>query len=129
MSLFNTTPKVSELEQVRCIIAGGRDFTDATILWKKCFELFVLGRFLDTIEIISGGAKGADKLGEKFARVHKIKIKKFPAHWQIFGPAAGAIRNAEMAEYANMLIAFWDGKSRGTAHMIETARKKALLCM
>lgn len=77
-------------------------------------------------EVVSGGAKGADRFGELHATLFDIPLKKFPADWQTHGKAAGPIRNEEMARYADALIAVWDGKSRGTKNMIETARKHGL---
>lgn len=64
-------------------------------------------------EVVSGVAHGVDKLGERWAQAHKIPVKQFPAQWNKYGNAAGPIRNREMAEYADALIAVWDGQSRG----------------
>ena len=79
-----------------------------------------------TAEIVSGGAKGADKLGEQYAMDYGLKTKMFHADWSK-GKQAGPIRNAAMADYADALIAFWDGKSRGTANMIQNAKNKGLI--
>ena len=76
------------------------------------------------VQIASGGARGADSLGERYAIEHNLDLKIFPANWDKFGNAAGPIRNAEMAEYADYLVAFWDGKSRGTANMIQAMKNK-----
>lgn len=73
--------------------------------------------------IVCGEAKGADTLGRNYAYANNIKIKSFPADWQTYGQNAGMIRNGEMAEYADMLIAFWDGKSVGTQDMINKMKK------
>lgn len=105
----------------KVIIAGGRDFNDYDMLK---FRIGILGINID--EIVSGGAKGADSLGEQFAKEKSIKVIKFPADWVKHKKGAGFIRNVEMAEYANILIAFWDGKSSGTKHMIDTATKLGL---
>ena len=78
-------------------------------------------------EIVSGCARGADTLGKKYANDHNIPVKKFPAEWNKYGRSAGYIRNTEMADYADILVAFWDGKSLGTKHMIDTATKKGLI--
>ena len=75
---------------------------------------------------MSGHASGADSLGEKFAADHNLQCELYPADWDKHGKAAGPIRNAEMAEVADALIAFWDGQSRGTKSMIDLARKKGL---
>ena len=77
-------------------------------------------------EVISGTANGADRLGENFAAHYSIKLTRFPTDWQCYGRSAGIIRNREMAQYADALIALWDGESRGTANMIKTAKKEGL---
>ena len=73
--------------------------------------------------IVSGTAKGPDKIGENFAKLTGIDVALFPAHWDSKGKAAGIIRNDEMAEFADAGIILWDGKSRGTKHMGEALRK------
>lgn len=73
------------------------------------------------MQIVSGGAKGADELGERYAKERRFIVKRFEANWDRDGNAAGPIRNKAMAEYAEALIAFWDGKSKGTKNMIEQA--------
>lgn len=80
----------------------------------------------DVSEVVSGTARGADQLGEMWADIHDIPVKRFPAKWHEFGKSAGYRRNAEMAEYADVLIAIWDGESRGTTHMINLAKKAGL---
>ena len=74
-------------------------------------------------EIVSGGAKGADALGERYGRENQIPIKRFLPDWQKYDKLAGPIRNKAMAEYADMAIIFWDGKSKGTKSMISEARR------
>lgn len=69
-------------------------------------------------EVVSGGAKGIDTLGEHWAKNNDIPIKVFQANWDLHGKSAGIIRNKEMGNYADILVAFWDYKSRGTKHMI-----------
>ena len=103
---------------MKVIIAGGRTFQDFDLLCEKVDK--ILSR-QDEIEIVSGTARGADKLGERYADERGYKIARFPADWSNNGKAAGFIRNEDMARYSNALIAFWDGKSRGTKHMIDTA--------
>ena len=79
------------------------------------------------IEIVSGcNCKGADKLGIQYAIEKGFNLIKFTAEWNKFGKAAGPIRNKEMAVFADVLIAFWDGRSRGTQNMIRLANKKGL---
>lgn len=77
-------------------------------------------------EIISGGARGADALGEWYATDNELPLKIFPAKWATFGQSAGHQRNLEMALYANALIAIWDGYSKGTKDMINIARRFGL---
>jgi hypothetical protein len=110
---------------MKVIIAGGREFNDYKQLSEYCNHSF---QKIDkeTIEIVSGTAGGADTLGEQYAGDNNITLKRFPADWDKFGKGAGFKRNTEMAVYANALIAFWDGKSRGTMHMINIAKKKGL---
>ena len=108
---------------MKVIIAGSRDFKDYELLKQYCD--LILSKSND-VEIVSGTARGADQLGEKYAKEREYSIKQFPADWDTHSKAAGYIRNAEMADYADGLIAFWDGKSRGTKGMLETAKKKGL---
>jgi len=94
------------------------------LLCEKCNE--ILSEFKD-IEIVSGHANGADKLGERYAKENNLKLTLFPANWDLNGKSAGYIRNYEMAKYADVLIAFWDGKSKGTMDMISQANKRDLI--
>lgn len=117
------------MKRYRIIIAGGRDFGEKHVHWDLIFVrcnaiLYNLPK--DEIEIVSGGAKGADRLGEVYAAVREYPVKVFKANWDKFGKSAGYLRNKEMSEYATHLIAFWDGKSKGTKHMIDLAREKGL---
>ena len=70
-------------------------------------------------EVVCGGAKGADALGAEWARINGIPVKYFNAEWEKYGNAAGIIRNHQMGDYADYLVAFWDRNSRGTMDMIE----------
>jgi hypothetical protein len=105
---------------MKIIIAGGRAFNDYNLLCQKCDKLLSLQV---EIEIVSGTANGADKLGERYANKKGYPVKKFPANWEKYGKSAGYKRNEEMAKYADALIAFWDGKSKGTKHMIDLAKR------
>ena len=78
-------------------------------------------------EVVIGCAQGADSHGETVARSMGIPVARFPADWKQYGKSAGIRRNAQMAEYADALIAVWDGQSRGTKNMIELASAKGLL--
>lgn len=77
-------------------------------------------------EVVSGGATGVDQLGELLAKKIGIPTRIFLANWEKYGKVVGMIRNREMAEYADALIAVYDGVSRGTKNMIEEAKKKDL---
>jgi len=107
------------------IIAGGRNFNDYELLESSVNE-YIDTNNLRNITIITGDARGADKLGNKFAKRNNYPLIKKPADWDKYGKTAGYIRNAEMAEEATDLIAFWDKKSKGTQHMIDVAKKKKL---
>lgn len=100
---------------MRFIVAGSREFTN----WKILED--ILPNFITPKdEIVCGGARGGDAAGKKYAESHNIPIKIFPANWDKYGKSAGYIRNAEMGEYGDVLIAFWDKQSRGTLNMIKT---------
>jgi hypothetical protein len=113
----------------RIIIAGGRDFTDYKLLEAEvCWYLLDIGVVFDgndNIEFVLGGARGADSLGERFANEYGFKKKMFIPDWSV-GKKAGILRNHEMGDYANHLIAFWDERSSGTKDMINYATKKGL---
>lgn len=110
------------MKSFKVIIAGGRDFADYTLLKSKLDIALSSKTHLD-IEIISGTARGADRLGEKYSMEAGHSLKKFPADWDTHGKSAGHIRNRQMGDYADALVAFWDGSSRGTKGMIEYMRK------
>lgn len=112
-------------DQYRVIIAGGRYFSDYELLKEKCDE-FLQDETGEEIVIISDHALGADSLDERYAQERGFKIETYPADWKKYGRAAGPIRNEQMANIANALIAFWDGKSKGTKNMINLAKKKGL---
>lgn len=103
---------------MKLIVAGSRGFTDYRLLETE------LNNMKDPItEIVSGTARGADRLGEQYANANSLPLKKMPAEWDKYGKSAGYKRNEQMAEYSDCLIAFWDGQSRGTKHMIDIARR------
>lgn len=121
------------MKELRVIIAGSRDFNDYELLKKSAIEIIKKKTMLpDLTRIVSGGARGADILGERFANEMGLKISRFIPDWDGLGKRAGYVRNAEMAKFAvedgnyGVLIAFWDGQSRGTKHMIDLANKYGL---
>jgi len=124
------------MKELRVIIAGSRNFDDFPKLMNSCidilFKITDQHSDLDKIRIVSGTARGADQLGEQYAKITGYEVSRFPADWDGLGKRAGYVRNAEMAKFAvadgncGVLIAFWDGKSRGTKHMIDLAEKNGL---
>lgn len=106
---------------IRCIVAGGRDFDDWPLMKRKLDTIFANQ---EMVEIVSGGAAGADSLGERYAEERGWSIRRFPADWQNLGQRAGPLRNAQMAAYATHLVAFPGGK--GTADMLRQARERGL---
>jgi len=105
---------------VRIIVAGTRTFFNYRLTKEVLDEL--INKLGQSLEIVSGGAKGADYMGEKYASEHDIPVKRFDADWSI-GKRAGIIRNELMGNYADGAICFWDQKSRGTLHMINYMKK------
>ena len=103
---------------MKLIIAGSRTFTDYQLL---CQTLAPEKHRIT--QVITGGARGADRLGIRWAVSHSVRLKGFPADWQRFGKSAGVRRNFQMAQAGVVLIAFWDGQSPGTAHMVQCLRQ------
>jgi len=106
---------------MKTIIAGSRDIDDYDAI-----KTAVVNSGYVITEVVSGKAKGVDKLGEKWATDNNVPVKEFPAYWNTYGKTAGFRRNNEMAKYADALVAVWDGRSKGTRHMIETATREGL---
>jgi len=104
---------------MKVIIAGSRGFKDYALLKQTMNDLDY-----DVTQVISGTARGADELGEKWAKENNIPVKQYPADWAQHGRKAGYVRNMEMVLIADGLVAFWDGKSRGTSHTINLAKQK-----
>ena len=111
----------------KIVVCGCRDFDDYLMLSKELDSYFANLRHY-SITIVSGGANGADKLGERYARERGLKVEVHAALWEQFGKSAGVIRNQEMADISDAVIAFWDGESRGTKNMIECAKQANIPC-
>jgi len=105
----------------RVIIAGGRDFDNYDLLKRKMDHL--LSETVEPIQVVCGQARGADSLGQLYAKERGYEVRYYPANWDYYGKKAGMLRNEQMAQNADALVAFWDGKSRGTKNMIENAEK------
>jgi len=111
----------------KVIIAGSRTFeTEEHYLMLQAQMDQLILTFGLPDEIVSGTARGADRLGERYAFDNRIAVKRFPADWETHGKKAGYIRNEDMGNYGDTLVAFWDQQSRGTKQMIEYAMKKGL---
>lgn len=111
-------------ETPRVIVAGSRNFTDYRLLQTKLNHF--MASFTVQPAIVSGGARGADALGEQYAQRRSLEIVRFPAEWDRYGKSAGMLRNARMAWASSHLVAFWDGESPGTRNMIEMANAEGL---
>ena len=124
------------IRELRIIVAGSREFKNYDLLRDTLMDYLDFMDDKDVVDnpsqvkFISGTAKGADTLGEQFAYTYEYEVIRFPAAWDIYGKSAGYRRNTEMAKYASeaygVLIAFWDGQSRGTKHMIDLAKRYGL---
>ena len=117
---------MSDYPPFRVIIAGTRSFNDYELLRDSCNNLLSEKQRTHTVVVISGTARGADQMGERYARERGFQLRRFPADWEQYVKSAGHIRNAKMADNADALIAFWDGESKGTKNMIDNARRKGL---
>ena len=118
--------KSEKKENFKVIIAGSRGFSNYKLLKDTCNNALREKKKTHNVIIISGHAKGADALGEKYANDEGLDLEIFPADWKKFGKSAGFRRNEQMAEFADGLIAFWDGESHGTKHMIDIANEKGI---
>jgi hypothetical protein len=130
------------MKELKVIVAGGRGFNDYARLSADLFNYAESVGEDVGISIVSGMARGADKLAHTFAIRESVKVYEFPADWddldvpgavvktnsrgKQYNAVAGHLRNAAMAEFADRLIAYWDGESRGTKNMIETMEKMGL---
>ena len=106
-------------------IVGSRDFNDYDKLCKFIYKTCIDENY-SIREIVSGGARGADKLGEQFAKNYNLLLKVYEADWQKYGRRAGFVRNVDIIKYCDICFAFWDGESHGKKHMIDIAEEKGL---
>jgi hypothetical protein len=109
---------------MKLIIAGSRTFTD----YQRLCQTLAPQRHLVT-QVITGGARGADQLGYRWAWKHAIKHQLFRADWERFGKSAGVRRNHQMAQAGDMLVCFWEGVSKGSAHMISCMQQLGKPCV
>lgn len=126
------------MEELRVLVSGSRTFDDYDVLRKSLnhhIGSYIKKNGLEglSVSIVDGGAKGTDKLAEKYAKEKDYNSYIFYAAWEEKGKGAGYIRNSEMLYFAidkgvekSLLVAFWDGSSKGTKHMIDLASKKGV---
>lgn len=107
------------MDEFKLIVAGSRGFKDYDLMTRV---LIAMGDFEladKKLSIVSGMARGADQLGVRLANAFGLDLYKFPANWDGLGKRAGFIRNTQMGNFSDGLLAFWDGQSNGTKHMID----------
>jgi hypothetical protein len=102
---------------MRVAVIGSRGFADYDRMVKTLNNIKIT-------EIVSGGAKGADSLGEKYANEKEIPTNIFLPDWEQFGKNAGFLRNVDIIENCDLVVAFWDSESKGTLHSINLAKEK-----
>lgn len=107
----------------RIVVAGCRNYNNYNEA--KEYIDFCISEIKEkyTLIFVSGGCRGADSIGERYAKENGYEIERYPAEWDKYGKAAGPKRNEQMARAAGYIICFWDGKSKGTASMINYAKR------
>jgi hypothetical protein len=106
-------------ESLKVVIAGSRSVEDPQLVYQAIESSGFVVR-----EVVSGGAYGVDALGEVWAREQEVPVRVFKPDWGRYGRGAGPVRNREMADYADALVAVWDGESKGTADMIRQMEER-----
>ena len=109
-------------DNMRITIGGCRDFNDYEI-FKEFVKEYIEGLNDKEIVILSGHCTGTDLMAERYAWENGYETELYPAQWDKYGRAAGPKRNKEMIDKSDCVLAFWDGKSRGTGNHIETAKR------
>lgn len=109
-----------------CMVVGSRGFTDYKYMEEKLDHM--LSNQNGKVVIVSGGARGADTLAERYAKEHEMQCMVFRAEWDKFGKSAGYIRNRKMHRYIAKqekrgVVAFWDGASKGTMQNFDLAKQ------
>jgi hypothetical protein len=108
---------------MKLAIIGSRNFNNYEI-FKKEVDIFIIENNFTVDLIISGGAKGADSLGERYAREYDLPTQIFYPNWDKYGKKAGYLRNIDIVKSSDAVIAFWDGSSPGTKSSIDLAIKE-----
>lgn len=108
----------------RLAIIGGRDFSDYPLLCQTMSRYFTdFGGASLVDEVVSGGAKGADSLGARWAKENGVKLTEFIPDWDKYGKSAGFRRNEDIVAAADTVLAFWDGASKGTGNSLSIAKR------
>jgi hypothetical protein len=118
--------KKEKKENFKVVIAGSRGFSNYKLLKETCDKYLREKKKTHNVIVVSGHARGADTLGEKYASDEDLDLEIYPADWKKYGKSAGFMRNEQMANIADAVIAFWNGESHGTKHMIDIAEEKGL---
>ena len=113
--------KSTEEKNFRVVVAGSRNFNNYARLSAELDKYLAEKK---NITIISGTARGADRMGEKYAAERGLKLEQFPAEWGLYHKGAGPIRNMQMVKAADAVVAFWDNQSSGTKNIIDCARQE-----
>jgi len=104
---------------VKVVIAGSREITNYSELIRAIED----SKF-EITAVVSGTARGVDRMGERFAVENNLEVLPYPANWDKYGKRAGYLRNSEMADVSDAAIILWDGESKGTKMMIEEMKKR-----
>lgn len=105
---------------MKIAVVGSRSITDKDKIYK---HLDFIMENEEVTEIISGGAKGVDSIAKQYALEHKLNYSEFLPDWNTYGKSAGYRRNKLIVEASDMVIAIWDGQSKGTLHSINLAKE------
>lgn len=111
---------------MKILVAGSRGVTDYEVVRRAFIASGFWNTYKRTIEVVSGTARGVDRLGEEFAEKNGLLVHRFPADWETYGKRAGYIRNAAMAEFSDALIVIILNDSRGSENMLQCAMKKGM---
>lgn len=104
---------------IKLVVAGSREIRDREVVEEAMGRAEIA--FGPVSEIVHGGARGVDSLADSIARDWDVEVTLFEPEWDEYGKAAGPLRNSEMAQYGDALVAVWDGESTGTKSMIQKA--------
>jgi len=106
--------------KIRITIGGYRKYNDYDVFCKNV-DAYISETGADEITILSGHCSGVDMMAERYAAEKGYCLEVYPAEWRKYGKAAGPIRNRRMVEKSDMVIAFWNGSSKGTRNLIKCA--------